>query len=121
MRNFIISLGALVFSAHIGLAQAANKTYTEDEFLSSFSGKSSKVVSDKLGKPARKEQSVKPGNADSMLAGKGVRKDKDSKPVRVEMWYYKNLVKYDPKRTYKETEVTMVNDRVAGIAFFNNR
>jgi hypothetical protein len=30
-------------------------------------------------------------------------------------------VKYDPKRTYKETEITFVNDQVNGIAFFNNR
>jgi len=45
----------------------------------------------------------------------------NSKPVQVEMWYYKNLVKYDDKNTYKETEVTFVNDRVMNIGFFNNR
>jgi len=44
-----------------------------------------------------------------------------SKPVKVEMWYYKNIVKYDPKRTYKETEITFVNDKAMNIAFFNNR
>jgi hypothetical protein len=47
--------------------------------------------------------------------------EKNSKPVKVEMWYYKNIVKYDPKRTYKETELTLVNDKVMNIAFFNNR
>jgi hypothetical protein len=47
--------------------------------------------------------------------------DKSSKPVKVEMWYYKNIVRYDPKRTYKETEITFVNDRAMNIAFFNNR
>ncbi len=99
---------------------AAEKTYTEDEFLNSFSGKSKKVISDKLGAPAKKQLSVKPTNASTMLAGK-VKEDKSSKPVKVEMWYYKNLVKYDPKRTYKETEITFVIDRVNGIAFFNNR
>jgi hypothetical protein len=100
-------------------AYAAGKTYSEDEFLNSFSGKSKKVISEKLGAPAKKELSVKPTNAGSMI-GKNV-EDKKSKPVKVEMWYYKNLVKYDPKRTYKETEITFVNDRVNSIAFFNNR
>lgn len=104
----------------IGQAHAAGKTYTENEFLNSFSGKSKKVVSDKLGAPVKKELSVKPTNANTMLAGK-VKEDKTSKPVKVEMWYYKNIVKYDPKRTYKETEITFVNDRVMNIAFFNNR
>jgi hypothetical protein len=98
---------------------AAGKTYTEVEFLDSYSGKSQKVVLEKLGKPAKKEISVKPTNA-AAVTGKDLN-DKSSKPVKVEMWYYKNLVKYDPKRTYKDTEITFVNDRVMNIAFFNNR
>jgi len=111
------SLVAGIFA--ISNAYAAGKTYTEDEFLNNFSGKSKKVVSDKLGAPAKKELSVKPTNAGAVI-GKNV-EDKKSKPVKVEMWYYKNIVKYDPKRTYKETEITFVNDRVMNIAFFNNR
>ncbi|MGQ0442416.1 MAG: hypothetical protein ACT4OH_03070 [Methylophilaceae bacterium] len=105
--------------ANIGLAYAAGKTYTENEFLDNFSGKSKKVISEKLGKPVKKELSVKPTNAGAVI-GKNV-DNKKSKPVKVEMWYYKNIVKYDPKRTYKETEITFVNDRVMNIAFFNNR
>lgn len=120
-KLFKIFSSALVLSLVIVLnAFAAGKTYTEDEFLNNFSGKSKKVISEKLGAPAKKQLSVKPTNASAMLAGK-VKEDKSSKPVKVEMWYYKNLVKYDPKRTYKETEITFVNDRVNGIAFFNNR
>jgi hypothetical protein len=103
----------------IGEAHAGGKTYTENEFLDNFSGKSKKVITDKLGAPAKKELSVKPSNAGSFV-GQDV-DDKKSKQVKVEMWYYKNLVKYDPKRTYKETEITFVNDRVMNIAFFNNR
>ncbi len=101
------------------LAHAGGKTYTETEFLDSFSAKTKKVVSDKLGAPAKKELSVKPTNAGAMI-GKDV-DDKKSKQVKVEMWYYKNIVKYDPKHTYKETEITFVNDHVLNIAFFNNR
>ncbi len=115
----------LVSSLAIGLFAAANayaagKTYTENEFLDNFSGKSQKVVTAKLGAPVKKELSVKPSNAGAMTGGK-VKEDNTSKPVKVEMWYYKNIVKYDPKRTYKETEITFVNDRVMNIAFFNNR
>ena len=105
--------------AMIGQAHAAGKTYTENEFLDTFSGKSKKVISEKLGLPAKKELSVKPTNAGSVI-GQDV-DDKKSKPVKVEMWYYKNLVKYDPKHTYKDTEITFVNDRVMNIAFFNNK
>ena len=97
-----------------------SKTYTEDEFISVFQGKSRKVISEKLGSPVKKEQSVKPSGADSMLVGK-VKSEEKSKPVNVEMWYYKNIVRYDPKRTYNETELTFVNDRLMNIAFFNNR
>ena len=94
------------------------KTFTEDEFLDTFSGKSRKVVSDKLGAPARKEQSVKPTGADNVIAGKG---EQSSKPVNVEMWYYNGVVSYAPKKTYKYTELTFVNDRCMNIAFFNNK
>lgn len=93
------------------------KNYTEGEFLRSFTGKSRKVVMEQLGKPARKAQSVKPSNAAGVI---GQSLD-DSKPVNVEMWYYSNLVSYEPKKRYKMTELTFVNDRCMNIAFFNNR
>jgi len=101
-------------------AASAGKTYTEDQFLNSFSGKTKKVISAKLGAPFKKELSVKPAGATGFL-GKVGADEKDSKRVNVEMWYYKNLVKYDPKHAYKETEITFVNDKVMNIAFFNNR
>lgn len=115
------AVAACLFAA-VSIANAAppKKTYTEDEFLNAFSGKSKKVITDKLGQPFKKELSVKPSGADTMLLKAGA-DDKKSKPVQVEMWYYKNIVKYDPKRTYKETEITMVNGKAMNIAFFNNR
>lgn len=123
MQKHITTLTYLILATSISLftslAFAGGKTYTEDEFLNSFSGKSKKVVEAKLGAPAKKQLSVKPTNAGKVL-GKNV-EDKNQKPVKVEMWYYKNIVKYDPKRTYKETEITFVNDRVMNIGFFNNR
>lgn len=120
-KLFRISVAFAMFAAAIIVnAAPAGKTYTEDEFINAFSGKSKKVVLEKLGQPFKKEQSVKPTGASTMLMKAGAN-EKNSKPVKVEMWYYKNVVKYDPKRTYKETEVTLVNDKVMNIAFFNNR
>jgi hypothetical protein len=109
----------IVMLALSGLVYAGGKTYTENEFLDTFSAKTKSVVTDKLGAPAKKEYSVKPSNAGA-FTGQNV-DDAKSKQVKVEMWYYKNIVRYDPKHTYKETEITFVNDHVLNIAFFNNR
>jgi hypothetical protein len=99
-------------------ATAKTKTFTEDEFLSKFSGKPRKFFMESLGAPIKKEQSVKPAGANAMMAG--VTKGEDtSKPVNVEMWYYKGVVRYDAKNTYNKTEITFVNDRCMNITFFN--
>ncbi len=116
----INSLALGILAASNVFAAGAAKTYTENEFLDKFSGKTKTTIAEKLGQPANKELSVKPSNAGAMLAGKNVDDDK-SKKVKVEMWYYKNIVRYDPKHTYKQTEITFVNDRVLNIAFFNNK
>ncbi|HEX5538998.1 MAG TPA: hypothetical protein VFX01_04340 [Methylophilaceae bacterium] len=109
---------AMMATSSFAASEAAKKSsYTEVEFLRSFSGKSRKVVTERLGNPVKKEQSVKPSNAAGII---GMPTD-DSKPVNVEMWYYKNLVQYEPKKTYKTTELTFVNDRCMNIAFFNNK
>ena len=115
----VLAAGVIVGLLGAGQVFAAGKKYTEDEFITNFSGKSKKVITAKLGKPAKTALSVKPSNA-GQVTGKNL-DDKKNKPVKVEMWYYNNVVKYDQKRTYKETEVTFVNDRVMNIAFFNNR
>jgi hypothetical protein len=134
MKKLSISLTmATLLSASFGLAYAApadkaansatpakKTSYTEDQFLNAFSGKSKSVVTAKLGAPNKKETSVKPAGASGFL-GKVGADEKNSKRVNVEMWYYKNIVNYDPTHTYKETEITFVNDKVMNIAFFNNR
>ncbi len=99
----------------------AKKTYTEDEFLNAFSGKSRKDISAQLGQPIKKEQGVKPSGANAALSQLGQKQIDPSKPVNVEMWYYSDIVRYDAKRTYKQTELTFVNDRVMNITFFNNK
>jgi len=114
-KTFLFGLLSLTLS--LG-AQAAGKTYTEEDFLRSFSGKSNKVIADTLGEPNKKEVSVKPTNANAMIAGKG---KESSKPVNVEMWYYNGRVNYAPNKAYKFTELTFVNGRCMNIAFFNNK
>ena len=120
--NNILASGLIVglLAATSVFAAGAAKIYTENEFLDKFSGKTKTVITEKLGAPAKKQLSVKPTNASAMVGGKDV-DDGKSKKVKVEMWYYKNIVKYDQKHTYKETEITFVNDRVLNIAFFNNK
>lgn len=123
IKNIFTGFAAILFAASLSVAHAAppkNKTYTENEFLNTFSGKSMKVVSEKLGKPFKKEQSVKPTGASTVMMRAGADESK-SKPVKVEMWYYKNIVQIDKKSTWKETEITFVNDRAMNIAFFNSR
>lgn len=117
--TFFKALLAVLLAGSTTLA-LAGKSYNETEFLNQFSGKSKKMVETTLGKPFKKAQSVKPSNANNMVASMGKQTD-NSKPVNVEMWYYKNLVKYDDKHAYKETEITFVNDHVLNIGFFNNR
>lgn len=118
----ILNKKSIITSVLFGLlslgAQAAGKTYTEDEFLRAFSGKSDKVITAALGAPNKKEISVKPTNANAMVAGRG---KESSKPVNAEMWYYNGRVNYAPNKTYKFTELTFVNGQCMNIAFFNNK
>jgi hypothetical protein len=119
-KNMIIVLAAFTFiSANLTVVNAAPKTYSENEFIDAFSGKSKKVITGKLGNPFKKDTAVKPTGENAMIAKIGA-DEKKSKPVKVEMWYYTNLVTYAPKKTYKEVEITFVNDRAMNIAFFNN-
>ncbi len=119
-KSAVVLIAGIFTLSFAGMVNSAGKTYTENEFLNSFSGKSKKVVAAALGAPVKKQLAVKPTNA-GVVIGKNVETEKGKKPVKIEMWYYKNNVKYDQKRTYKETEITFVNDRVMNIAFFNNR
>ncbi|OAM53009.1 hypothetical protein A7981_06150 [Methylovorus sp. MM2] len=115
--SIVVMLATLVTSFSVFAAEPIKKSFTETEFLSAFSGKSRKVVMEKLGAPAKKEQSVRPSNAEGVIG----RPVDSSKPVNVEMWYYSNKVEYAPKKLYKMTELTFVNDRCMNIAFFNKK
>ena len=97
------------------------KLYTENEFLDAFGAKSKEIVLQVLGEPARKEMSVKPTNASSVIGRPTVDKSNPNKRVNIEMWYYNNLVKSDEKNTWKQTELTIMDGKVYNIGFFNSR
>jgi len=98
-------------------SSSKSRTFDENEFINLFSHKSTKQVTDAVGKPVRTAQASKPSDAEATL---GRPLDKGS-GAKVEMWYYQNMVRYDDKHTYKTVELTFVNDRCMNIAFFNDR
>ena len=110
---------ALGISFHV-LAEG-KKLYTENEFLDTFGAKSKERVLQVLGEPERKEMSVKPTNASSVIGRPAVDKSNPNKRVNIEMWYYANLVKSDEKNTWKQTELTIMDGKVYNIGFFNSR
>ena len=95
--------------------------YTENEFLDAFGAKSNDRVLQILGEPARKEMSVKPTNASSVIGRPTEDRANSNKRVNIEMWYYNNLVKSDEKNTWKQTELTIMDGKVYNIGFFNSR
>jgi hypothetical protein len=97
------------------------KLYTENEFLDAFGAKSKEKVLQILGEPTRKEMSVKPTNASSVIGRPTGDRADASKRVNIEMWYYNNLVKSDEKNVWKQTELTIMDGKVYNIGFFNNR
>ena len=97
------------------------KLYTENEFLDAFGAKSKEKVLQILGEPARKEMSVKPTNAGSVIGRPTENRVGSSKRVNIEMWYYNNLVKSDDKNVWKQTELTIMDGKVNNIGFFNIR
>lgn len=119
LKKILFIFIALGFSFQV-LAEG-KKLYTENEFLDTFGAKSKEKVLQILGEPAKKEISVKPTNASSVIGRPTVDKSNPNKRVNVEMWYYNNLVKSDEKNTWKQTELTIMDGKVYNIGFFNSR
>ena len=95
------------------------RVFTEDEFISLFSGKPKSRVLKYLGKPDSTDMAIKPKGASSVLGRPTVDKKNPNKKSKIEMWYYKNIVEYSPKKTYLKVELTLINDRIVNIGFFN--
>ncbi|HEY7986032.1 MAG TPA: hypothetical protein VIE17_03805 [Methylophilaceae bacterium] len=103
-------------------SKAAAKTFDEGQFIRMFSNKTRQQVSEALGKPASTNQGRPPSAEEAAAATLGQGQvDGARKSDSVEMWYYKHLVRYAPKRTYDKVELTFVNDRCMNVAYFNDR
>ena len=95
------------------------RVFSEDEFINVFSGKPKSRVLKYLGEPDKKNIAIKPKGASSVV-GSRIKVDQSKREkTKVEMWYYNNLVEYAPEKTYKFVEITLMNDRIVNIGFFN--
>ena len=115
----LIMLLALSLNINADQHEKQKRIFTEDEFISLFSGKPKSRVLKYLGKPDSKEIAIKPKGASSVIGRPTVDKRNPNKKSKIEMWYFKNIVEYSPKKTYLKVELTLINDRIVNIGFFN--
>ena len=117
--RFIIAINILLGFAINSIADQ-KRVFSEDEFLALFNGKPKSRVLKYLGEPDIKDMAIKPKGANSVVGSK-IRMEKNSKKKKdkIEMWYYKNVVEYAPKKTYLKVELTLINDRIVNVGFFN--
>ncbi|WP_019899202.1 hypothetical protein [Methylotenera mobilis] len=108
-----------IFISNVSFAENTkpNNTYQEMEFIQTFKGKNKAFVLQTLGQPTKKSKPVKPSNADSIVGQSNG--PANLKKDEIEMWYYFNLVKYNSKNTYKQTEITFINDAATNMMFLN--
>ena len=121
MNSLFKFLSALLLSCMVSINAVAEdkRVFSEDEFISIFSGKPKSRVIKYLGEPDKKNIAIKPKGANSVV-GSRLKVDQNKKDkAKVEMWYYNNIVQYSPKKTYKFVELTLINDRIVNIGFFN--
>ena len=121
MNSLFKFLSALLLSCMVSINAIAEdkRVFSEDEFISIFSGKPKSRVLKYLGKPDKKNIAIKPKGANSVV-GSRLKVDQNKKDkAKVEMWYYNNIVEYSPKKTYLKVELTLINDRIVNIGFFN--
>jgi hypothetical protein len=118
VKLFFTVLLSVFFLATGYAGETKKRTFTEDEFISVFSGKPKARVVKYIGEPDNKEIAIKPKGAQGVVGSK-VRVEDAKQKDKVEMWYYNNIVEYSPGKTYKFVEITMINDRVVNLGFFN--
>ena len=115
----ILSILLLSFTMVFNANAKEKRVFSEDEFINVFSGKPKSRVLKYLGEPDKKNIAIKPKGASSVV-GSRIKVDQSKREkTKVEMWYYNNLVEYAPEKTYKFVEITLMNDRIVNIGFFN--
>jgi hypothetical protein len=120
--KFITTLMLLIgfsFNVHADNHGDKKRVFTENEFISLFSGKPKSRALKYLGKPDSTEIAIKPKGASSVLGRPSIDKKNPNKKLKIEMWYYSHIVEYSPKKTYLKVELTLIEDRIVNIGFFN--
>ena len=120
--KFITTLMLLIgfsFNVHADNHGDKKRGFTENEFISLFSGKPKSRALKYLGKPDSTEIAIKPKGASSVLGRPSIDKKNPNKKLKIEMWYYSHIVEYSPKKTYLKVELTLIEDRIVNIGFFN--
>lgn len=119
LRIFLAILLSIFFIYPAVADNTKKRTFTENEFINIFSGKPKARVVKYIGEPDNKEIAIKPKGAQGIVGSKVRVEDDAKKKAKVEMWYYNNIVEYSPGKTYKFVEITLINDRVVNLGFFN--
>ena len=119
MFKKIIMILSTFFVFAFSVQSEPKRVFSEDEFISVFSGKPVSRVIKYLGEPDSKDIAIEPKGASSVIGFPTKDKRKKGKKDKIEMWYYSNIVEYSPKKTYLKVELTMINDRCVNIGFFN--
>lgn len=114
-----IGIVSLLLANTMVITHAAQQEFSEQEFLDKFSGKPQKTVLEALGKPFKKDTSVRPGNVDQVLQDKNLNLANNNE--KVEMWYYKSKVRYAPNKFFNIAELTFANDKCVNITFANKK
>lgn len=101
------------------MTQGAELQVEEQTFIQAYSGKSRQFVSQALGEPLKKEQAIKPHNADQVIQDKAGQIN--AKGDKIEMWYYHGKIQYAPNKFFNTAELTFANDQCVNITFANRK
>lgn len=115
----VLSILLLSCTMVFNVSAKEKRVFSENQFIDVFSGKPKSRLLKYLGEPDKKNIAIKPKGAGSVVGSRIKVDQSQKKKAKVEMWYYNNIVEYSPGKTYKFVELTLMNDRIVNMGFFN--
>jgi len=115
----VLSILLLSCTLVFNVSAKEKRVFSENQFIDVFSGKPKSRLLKYLGEPDKKNIAIKPKGAGSVVGSRIKVDQSQKKKAKVEMWYYNNIVEYSPGKTYKFVELTLMNDRIVNMGFFN--
>lgn len=115
----VLSILLLSCTMIFNVSAKEKRVFSENQFIDVFSGKPKSRLLKYLGEPDKKNIAIKPKGAGSVVGSRIKVDQSQKKKAKVEMWYYNNIVEYSPGKTYKFVELTLMNDRIVNMGFFN--